>query len=392
MGRHHDDEYKYRDYRSRNYRRHVHFVEPYTRKIRRPTELELLCKNPLCDHKSYFYDSTSVDSPTITKIECIDDLLALGMSYHCRKNLVYHGINLRILSNLVEPLLELERMIGLKEVKTKIIDQILFFVQNYDEKKKCNECVDCKFGLPCMKCNTDMLHTVITGSPGVGKTELGKIIGKIYKEIGILSKGTFEIVSRSDLIGQYLGQTAIKTQKVIDRCKGGVMFIDEAYSLGHHDLRDSFSKECIDTLTHNLSENRDLLCIIAGYEKDLENCFFKFNDGLRRRFTFRYDLKGYSPEELFEIFKLKIITNGFELESSKDEIIKLITINKEYFPNYAGDIETFVLYCKISHSRRIIFEKTKRNVINFDDVKIGLELFVSNRKPNKDEPPEGMFS
>merc|ERR1711991_1200935 len=109
--------------------------------------------------------------------------------------------------------------------------------------------------------NDDMLHTVITGPPGVGKTELGRILGHIYKGMGVLKKGHLKIVKRSDLIGKYLGHTAAKTQDVIDECSGGVMFIDEAYSLCNKEGRDSFSKECIDTLNQNLTERRDFLCI-----------------------------------------------------------------------------------------------------------------------------------
>ena len=92
------------------------------------------------------------------------------------------------------------------------------------------------------------------------------------------NKYEFKIVKRSDLIGKYLGHTAAKTQKVIDSCKGGVLFIDEAYSLGNPEGRDSFSKECIDTINQNLTENKaNLLCIIAGYKDALDKCFFAYN-------------------------------------------------------------------------------------------------------------------
>ena len=97
---------------------------------------------------------------------------------------------------------------------------------------------------------------LVKGEPGTGKTELGNILGKIYLAVGALKNDVFRVVKRSDLIAGYLGQTAIKTQKVIDQCTGGVLFIDEAYSLGNSEQRDSFSKECIDTLNQNLSEKK----------------------------------------------------------------------------------------------------------------------------------------
>ena len=327
------------------------------------------CNNPLCDHKTFEEDPSDVVTLNITKINNIGDLIRLGKIYHCKKNRDYHGLNLRILCNLVPPLTELQNMVGLGTVKTQIVNQILFFLRGYNKNTRCNACIDCSYNLPCAKNIDDMLHTIITGPPGVGKTQLGKILCKVYKEAGILSKGHFNLVSRSDFIAKYLGQTAIKTQKLIDKCAGGVMFIDEAYSLGHSEGRDSFSKECLDTLNQNLSEKRDLLCIVAGYKDALDNCFFSMNDGLARRFTFRYDITGYNPKELMEIFLLKLSQGAWGTEfkilegdsektknHKKKEAEKLEQFfkdNKSEFPNYGGDIETLFLNCKIAHCRKV---------------------------------------
>lgn len=334
-----------------------------------PTSEPDICKNPLCNHKTFEEDPTSVQVATISKVNDIEDLIKLGKTYHCKKNKDYYGLNLRILCNLVLPLTELRNMIGLKSVKTHIVNQILFFLRGYNKNNRCNECIDCSYSLPCARNLDDMLHTVITGPPGVGKTHLGKILCKIYKEAGILSKGHFTLVTRSDFIAKYLGQTAIKTQKLIDRCIGGVMFIDEAYALGHSEGRDSFSKECLDTLNQNLSEKRDLLCIIAGYKGALDKCFFSMNDGLVRRFTFRYDIEGYTSEELMEIFLLKISQGSWQTEftikegdnektkeskgKQNNKLSKFFKDHKDDFPNYGGDIETLFLNCKIAHCRKI---------------------------------------
>lgn len=369
---------------------------------RKMKKTEIMCTNPLCNHKTLEEDPTPVNIPQITKITSLTDLIELGKSYHCKKHTTFAGMNLRIMCNLVTPLTDLSRMIGMDSVKTNIINQIMFFLQGNHTSEKCNKCNDCSYNLPCLNSQTEMLHTVITGPPGVGKTEFGKILGKIYKEMGILSKGTFKLVTRADLIAGYLGQTAIKTQKAIDEARGGILFIDEAYSLGNSELRDSFSKECIDTLNQNLTERRDFLCIIAGYENELENCFFKYNAGLRRRFTFRYNMIPYTSEELLKIFELKVQLMNWKLsylinESDTQDVInqKLIIRNNvealfrsniKCFPNYGGDIESLVLNCKIIHTKRCSFSEDQKRTMTFEDISEGLMSFTNHRRYDKVAP------
>lgn len=360
---------------------------------------EQKCNNPLCDHKDFNEDPTPVTTPQI-EVNGIVDLIAIGKTFHCKKNKEYNGISLRILCNLVEPLSELNDMVGMVSVKESLINQIIFFIQGFNKKTSCGKCNECAFRLPCLKGQTDMLHTVITGSPGCGKTELGKILGKVYKAMGILENGNMKIVSRSDLIGKYLGHTAAKTQDVIDSCRGGVMFIDEAYALGNAlsgEGRDSFSKECLDTLNQNLSERRDFLCIIAGYKEELEKCFFSVNQGLRRRFTFRYDIDKYDSEELLDIFLLKVKKESWGIEyeltendtresmelktRQRDDIRALFRDNVMFMPNFGGDIETLFLNCKIVHGKRVLFmDQNLKKILTVLDVKNGFEKFVQNRK------------
>jgi hypothetical protein len=359
-----------------------------------------LCNNPLCDHKDYKNGEKKIDHSTTSPVQVtnIMDLIKLGKTFHCKKNREYFGINLRILNNLVPSLTELSELVGMKGVKTNIINQIIFFLQGFNKSEKCNKCIDCTYKLPCAKnLSNDMLHTVITGPPGVGKTELGRILGKVYKAMGVLSKGHFNIVSRSDLIGKYLGHTAAKTQQAINKCKGGVMFIDEAYSLGNSEGRDSFSKECIDTLNQNLTERRDFLCIIAGYKDQLEKCFFKYNAGLKRRFTFRYDITEYSGIELRDIFHLKVQNASWDMEyvvTDKDspetvmkkhtmeqKIVTFFNNNMKYFPHFGGDIETLFLECKIYHSRRVMFlPENNKKVLTYEDITHGFNAFIANRQ------------
>ena len=145
----------------------------------------------------------------------------------------------------------------------------------------------------------DMMHAVITGSPGCGKTTFIEILAKIYVKMGILKKGHIVKVRRDQLIGKYLGHTAVQTQERITEATGGILLIDEAYSLGNPEGRDSFAKECIDTLNQALSEKKkDFICIIAGYKDALDSSFFAYNEGLRRRFPFRYDIAKYSTANI----------------------------------------------------------------------------------------------
>jgi hypothetical protein len=384
------------------------FPHSHTNKKKPKEKIDESCKNPLCNHKTMKEDPTPINMPNKKKIDNIMDLIELGKTYHCKKNTSFNGINLRLLNNLVVPLTELSNLVGMKSVKEGMVNQILFFLQGFNKGSKCGSCVDCVYNLPCAKNFDDMLHTVITGPPGVGKTELGKILAKVYKEMGILSKGHFKMVSRSDLIGKYLGHTAKLTQKVIDEAQGGVLFIDEAYSLGNAEGRDSFAKECIDTLNQNLTEKRDFLCIIAGYKSALEKCFFNMNEGLQRRFTFKYDIEKYKSNELKQIFLLKVKKSEWKIDFIDNETMEkgekekqnkkldnFFDENRENFPNYGGDMETLLLNCKIIHSKRVVFEDvSKKRLLTFNDIEKGYELYVENRQ-YKDglyrNPPSHLF-
>ena len=297
------------------------------------------------------------------KITTLDDLIKLGKTYDRTKRYTF---DMKCLNRMVEPLEGLKKMIGMKLVKNNIVDHILFFLQKLDG------------GL------NDMLHTVIQGPPGTGKTELGKILSKIYLAMGILKNDIFRVVKRADLIGKYLGHTAQKTQKVIDSCRGGVMFIDEAYSLGNSEGRDIYSKECLDTLNQNLTENKNnFLCIIAGYKDDLTNCFFKYNKGLGRRFSIRYTIEGYDPKELYQIFCKIVKENNWNVDKSVTD--SFFDGKKENFPYFGGDMETLFFNCKIVHGRRIFGREAnlKKN-ITLEDVKAGYELFIKNRPEKKE--------
>ncbi len=226
----------------------------------------------------------------------------------------------------------------------------------------------------------DFMHTVIYGPPGTGKTEVAKIMGRIFSKLGILKNQTFKKVTRHDMIAGYLGQTAIKTRDVIKESLGGVLFIDEAYSLGNAEKRDSFAKECIDTLCEALSDHKDnWMVIIAGYEKELNDCFFNYNEGLNSRFTWRFKLDGYTPTEMKAIFEKKVEENGWSIHPDHKMTDLWFEKQKDYFSFFGRDMETLFAKTKIAHSRRVFcLPESDKTKITLKDLEKGFELYLQN--------------
>jgi len=331
------------------------------------------------------------------EIHTLEDLLDFIGKNLVEKEVEYN-IQLQSLHDIRDSLEELNQIIGMRELKTNIVSQILYFVQefykplvNEKEKETNTSSTNTNINININK-NQDFLHTVISGPPGTGKTEIAKLMGKIYSKMGILSKGTFKKVTRSDLIAGYLGQTAIKTREVVQESLGGVLFIDEAYSLGNSEKRDSFSKECIDTLCEALSDHKDnWMVIIAGYEEELNDCFFNYNQGLDSRFTWRFHTDEYGAEELYLIFLKKVKDIGWSVECEREKKNRNIDVkwfekNKEHFKFYGRDMETLLSRIKIAHSKRVFgLEEGEKRKISYEDLEKGLELFLKNTNQKKRE-------
>ena len=318
------------------------------------------------------------------KIESINDLLRIIEKYPIKHNIEYN-IDMISLTKIKPGLLELNAMIGMKSLKENIVDQILYYLQGLHKNKQGDTLV------PFSNTNSiDFLHTVIYGPPGTGKTEIAKIIGKIFSQLGVLKKGTFRKAVRSDLIAGFLGQTAIKTKDVIHDCLGGVLFIDEAYALGNPEKRDSFSKECIDTLCEAMSDHKDeLMVIIAGYEYELKECFFSLNQGLDSRFTWRFKTDEYKATDLHQIFLKKVADFGWSVAS---EEIKVAWFEKNigYFKYFGRDMETLFSKTKIAHGRRVFcLQENEKRIVSLKDLEKGFEIYLKNdevktRKENDD--------
>lgn len=216
-------------------------------------------------------------------------------------------INEETLNELLE---KLDELIGLPEIKTQIRDYINYLKFEKIRKEKGLESQE--------KIN---LHTVLTGNPGTGKTTVAKQLGKIYKSMGLLTRGHVHEVDRADLVGEYIGQTAPRVKKEIEKARGGILFIDEAYSLFREDSKNDYGQEVIEILLKEMSEGPGNIAVIAaGYPEEM-NAFINSNPGLKSRFAHYFRFPDYIPDELLQIAELGLKQRGLEMTPSSKEFL-----------------------------------------------------------------------
>lgn len=215
------------------------------------------------------------------------------------------------LNKLTDLMSELNELVGLSSVK-KLVFEILAFVEIQKKRQVEN-----------LASEPLVLHMIFKGNPGTGKTTVARCLGNLLKSMNVLSKGHLVEIERADLVGEYIGHTAQKTREQLKKSYGGILFIDEAYSLARGGEKD-FGKEAIDVLVKAMEDQKDnLILILAGYNEEMDE-FLNTNPGLKSRFPIHIDFPDYSVRELLEIADLMLTKRQYLLSPEAREALKRI--------------------------------------------------------------------
>jgi SpoVK/Ycf46/Vps4 family AAA+-type ATPase len=245
---------------------------------------------------------------------------------------------------LEDILSELDELVGLENIKTEIKRLAKYLKVEKQRQEK---------GLSTQKIN---FHSVFFGPPGTGKTTVARLLTKVYKSLGIIKKEKLTEVGRSDLVAGYVGQTAMKTNKVIDKAMHGVLFIDEAYALTSSREKD-FGHEAIATLLKRMEDDREhLIVIVAGYEQEMQE-FITSNPGLESRFNRKFYFKTFSAQELVDIFLVMLQKSHYIISPEAQKLLPEIIAKETSMdrPNFGNArwVRNFFDHCKMEHAQRI---------------------------------------
>lgn len=312
--------------------------------------LTIICKFILNDYKTKINDNLNLDINFDNEVlECVlknydKNIGAHGLSEYVEKNIYYPLVELELTGKinnehtyelkeendtvvLVNEVYNIELSSVLKAVESDNLDELnkeldniigLSSVKEFIKKLEDNIRVQSIRRNKGSKEAKLSLHMIFTGNPGTGKTTMARIMAKYLKALGYLSSGHLVEVSRNDLVGQYVGETAQKTMNKVNSAMGGILFIDEAYAIAR-DENDIFGIEAVDTIVKAVEDNRDnLVVILAGYTKEMED-FLKTNSGLKSRFNYNVEFEDYTSNELLEISKVIAKSNGYLIDENIDD-------------------------------------------------------------------------
>lgn len=294
-------------------------------------------------------------------------LLDIKQEDKAKEEVVQDEIEVESAESLEDLQKQLDSMIGLDGVKQQVHSII-------NELK-----IDALRKSKGLKVSNTSKHLVFKGNPGTGKTTIARLLSKIYKQLGILEKGQLVEVDRSEIVAGYVGQTALKTKEKIDEAMGGILFIDEAYTLAKGE--NDYGQEAIDTLLKAMEDHRDeFIVIVAGYDEPMES-FLQSNPGLKSRFNEYIHFDDYSEEELFMIFGLLCEQNDFRMDLEVQDTLKtyLNELCNQKSDNFANGREMRNLFdkSKKAHSNRLasLNEISDEDLITFkkDDLLRAIE-------------------
>lgn len=281
----------------------------------------------------------------------------------------------RALKSMLPHLQDLASLVGLASVKQAVFDLILSNLQR---------------DLP----RSELNHMVVYGLPGLGKTTLVNILAKVMCSLSLVDKAKVVHATAASMIAGFLGQTAEKTTALVESAAGGVLLIDEASSLadGRSHNGDSFSKSAVDTLNRLLTEKgSQFVCILAGYEDEIERDFFSINPGLRRRFPHVFRLSKYSPLELRDIAVYHLAKTGLQVPEVAVQCSLFSGENYDYFSSMAGDVTVLVGKILAAHSRTV-FGCAEKKKISAATVNQGFKDFLLlKHRPRSDSVLHQMY-
>ncbi|MBE5792425.1 MAG: AAA family ATPase [Clostridiales bacterium] len=279
----------------------------------------------------------------------------------------------------IEDLLkELHTYIGLESIK-KEVESLVNMVKIHALRKE--------HGLPTVDMS---LHMVFSGNPGTGKTMIARLMARIYKSLGILSKGQLVEVDRSGLVAGYVGQTATKTQAAVEKALGGVLFIDEAYALTYKKEGNDFGQEAVDTLLKMMEDNRDnLVVIVAGYDGLMDE-FIHSNPGLESRFNRYLHFDDYTTEEMLSIFDMRVKSGGYTLNENARDEVKAFIEKENYDPVSFGNargVRNLFEQVLVQQANRLAGETeiTKETLMEITEEDIKNAASVCHDKPERND-------